>query len=363
MFYREFLKITEVLDECFVDAFDFWLATLSDRDAKTISVSTVASRLEVKYSIADAIMRFAEKEGILKKRYIVLCTNEECEFFYGEFEADELRSILGTVGYCHNCVKEFNISYENTQVVYERIKNPNVPESVIEEAIKKREEKLNGDINFLLADTLAKNPKEIFELYYLPSESAYKELSELKLALNGPFRTSKEQGDALEKLALCLFKQIKAVSGTNKIRTNTNQFDCTIRFPQSSEAFPTIMKYMTPYFIIECKNEMKKSGKGKTPSNTYFHKLSDIMSANEAKLGIVMSRGEASAEDIGIAYHNYLVCKSTKQPKVMLSFSDIDLEALIDRRVNLLEYLSYKMDALTMNAKNATFEMFETADL
>ena len=64
--------------------------------------------------------------------------------------------------------------------MYERIKNPNVPESVIEDEIRKRESKLDGDINFPLADTLANNPKAIFELYYAPSESAYKGLRELK---------------------------------------------------------------------------------------------------------------------------------------------------------------------------------------
>ena len=143
MFYREFLKITNLFDEHFVDTFDFWLTTLPDREARTISVSTVASRLEVKYSVAESIMGFAEKEKILKKRYVVLCANEECEFFYGEFDADELRDILGTMGYCHNCGKEFQISFENTRVVYERIKNPNVPESVIEDEIRKREIKLD----------------------------------------------------------------------------------------------------------------------------------------------------------------------------------------------------------------------------
>ena len=136
-----------------------------------------------------------------------------------------------------------------------------------------------------------------------------------------------------------------------------------MRFLYSSKAFPTIMQLLTPYFIIECKNEMKKSGEGKTPSNTYFHKLSDIMSSNEAKLGIVLSRGKASAEDISIAYNNYLINKNMKQPKIMLSLSDTDLDALIDKKVNLLDYLSFKKDILTMNAKNATFEMFEEKNL
>ena len=41
---------------------------------------------------------------------------------------------------------------------------------MIEEEIRKREGKLNGDINFSLADTLANNYKNIFEIYYAPSE-------------------------------------------------------------------------------------------------------------------------------------------------------------------------------------------------
>lgn len=83
------------------------------------------------------------------------------------------------------------------------------------------------------------------------------------------------------------------------------------------------------------------------------------MSSNDAQLGIVLSRGEASEEDIRIAHDNYLLSKSTVQQKIMLSLSEHDLEALIDKRINLLEYLSFKKDVLTMNAKNATFEMFE----
>ncbi len=61
MFYKQFLKIIDILDESFVEEFDFWLATLPKRIAKTISVSAVASRFDVKYSVADALMQFAEK--------------------------------------------------------------------------------------------------------------------------------------------------------------------------------------------------------------------------------------------------------------------------------------------------------------
>ena len=359
MFYRQFLKITDVIDENFVTDFDFWLTTLPEQEARTISVSAVASRFEVKYSLADTIMEFAVKEGILKKRYVVLCNNESCEFFYGEFDAEEIIEILGTVGYCHNCGNEFLISYENSVIVYSREKNPNVPEAAIQQEIAKRIGLRESERNFSWADSLEKRPKEIFELYYHPAESAYKKLAQLKLELNGPFATKKEKGDALERLSLFLFNQIKNISGTSKIRTFTNQFDCTMRFPQSSIVFPTIMKYMTPYFIVECKNELDSTGKGKTPSNTYFHKLSDIMTSNSAQLGIILSRGSAGQEDFRIAYNNYLLCKNSNYQKIMISISDEDLVMIIDKRINLLEYLAYKVDVLTMDARNATFEMFE----
>ena len=119
------------------------------------------------------------------------------------------------------------------------------------------------------------------------------------------------------------------------------------------------MKYMTPYFIVECKNELDSTGKGKTPSNTYFHKLSDIMTSNSAQLGIILSRGSAGQEDFRIAYNNYLLCKNSNYQKIMISISDEDLVMIIDKRINLLEYLAYKVDVLTMDARNATFEMFE----
>lgn len=42
-----------------------------------------------------AIINFAEKEGILRKRYLVVCSNEECQFFYDDFDADELIKVMG----------------------------------------------------------------------------------------------------------------------------------------------------------------------------------------------------------------------------------------------------------------------------
>ncbi len=362
MFYKQFLKIIDVIDEKFVEEFDFWLATLSAREARTISISAVSSRFGVRYGLAKAIVKFAEDEGILKKRYIVICKNEDCEFYYQDFDSEELIKVLGTTAYCHNCSQEFQISYENTIIVYSKEKEPNIPETLIEKEIAKRVgdiEQKNFCGNFTGADSLGQDINEIYDLYYKPDESAYEKMKQLQKSLDGPFTTTKEKGDSLEELALYLFKMIKNISGTNKITTYTNQFDCTMRFSETSESFPSVMQYMSPYFIVECKNETEASGKGKTPSNTYFHKLSDIMSSNEAQIGIVFSRGNPSREDINIARENYLTCRNSKHQKFLISISNNDLEAIIDKKVNLLKYISFKVDMLTMNAKNGTYEMFE----
>lgn len=361
MFYKQFLKIIDILDESFVEEFDFWLATLPRRTAKTISVSAVASRFDVKYSVADMLMQFAEKEGILKKRYVVICSNEECGFFYDDLDADELISKMGENVYCHNCSREFKVSYENTIIVFSKEKEPYIPEEVLEEEIMKRimeTEEKGSSGNFSNADSLAKNINEIYSLYYSPDESAYIELKQLKNSLDGPFKTTKEKGDALEALTLRLFKQIKNVSASNMVRTYTNQFDCTIQFSESSTSFPTIMKYITPYFLVECKNETTSEGKGKTPSNTYFHKLSGIMDSNNAQIGIIISRGKPSKEDMIIAHDNFLLNKNSNCQKILLSFSDEDLDLLIDEKINLLKYMSYKMDMLTMNAKSIDYKKF-----
>ncbi|RHR20939.1 hypothetical protein DWX43_25200 [Clostridium sp. AF19-22AC] len=362
MFYKQFLKITDVLDKQFLEEVDYWLTVTSDRETKRITTSFIASKFMVNYATADVLLKFAVSEKILEKRYILFCDNTNCEMYLNDYSEKDIYNMLGKSTYCHNCDNEFIITESNIMIAYNKIKDPGVLEERIRDAIfsKMGFGHQNEDFpNFSIADSLANNPNEIYSIYYSPEESAYKELMRLKIALDGSFQTPKEKGDALERFSIYLFNQIKSVSGTNRIRTYTNQFDCTMRFSQSSSIFPTIMKYLTPYFIIECKNELDKSGKGKTPSNTYFHKLSDIMASNEAQVGIVISRGAESTEDRLIAYNNYLICKGSGKQKLLLSLSDNDFNILVDKRVNLLEYLSFKMDMLTMNAKNATYEMFK----
>ena len=47
MFYKQFLKIMNVLNPEFVENFDFWLATLPKNNQKNITASVVSAMLEV----------------------------------------------------------------------------------------------------------------------------------------------------------------------------------------------------------------------------------------------------------------------------------------------------------------------------
>ena len=107
------------------------------------------------------------------------------------------------------------------------------------------------------------------------------------------------KGKALEALALEIFNQIKGVRGTNDVKTETNQFDCTC-LSSINTTFPSVFSYMAPYFIIECKNEKEK------PNNTYTNKLLSIMDTNEAQLGIVVGRKDATEPCFKISREHYL---------------------------------------------------------
>ena len=56
MLYKQFLEITDKLNEEFVSNFDYWLATLPTNSQENITASLVARKMEVSYSQAEAIL-------------------------------------------------------------------------------------------------------------------------------------------------------------------------------------------------------------------------------------------------------------------------------------------------------------------
>nr|DAX05489.1 MAG TPA: cysteine-rich protein [Bacteriophage sp.] len=353
MFYKQFLTIIDALNPEFVNNFDYWLATLPSRSQKNITASVVSTRLEVSYSQAEAILNFSEKQGILERHYLVKCP--DCNYNLGTITKDEIAEILLNPQYCDECEEDKTITIDDIYTAYKVIKKPDATESDIAKAI---EERINTgehiDLNFSQADSLANSPRILYESFYSPSESAYQRFYEMRDKLDldyGDNTTAK--GNALEELILEIFKCIKLVKGTNEVKTLTNQFDCTM-ISGFNSGFLSVFNYFAPYFIIECKNEPEKK-----PNNTYCNKMLSIMETNEAQFGIVFGRRNAASTCFSISREHYLTNRNLRRQQIIITCSDEDLYYLIDKKVNLLEYIEFKIFQVTSNSPNSTFEMFK----
>lgn len=356
MFYKQFLKITEVLDPDFVNDFDYWLATLPVNNQKNITASFVSAKFGVKYAVAESILRYTENVGILKKYYLVKCP--DCDYNLEIISEDEIAEVLLKPVFCDECEEEKKITFNDIYVAYKVIEQPDATEDEIAKAIEQRLGLVGKDeINFTKADSLACNEEDIYKMFYNPDESAYNKFKEMRERLDLDYgKNTTAKGHALEELVLEIFKNIKGVSGTNEIKTCTNQFDCTL-LCGLKPVMLTIFTYLTPYFIIECKNEPENK-----PNNTYCNKLESIMDTNAAQLGIVFGRIDATSTCFTISREHYLTYKNSSAQKIIITCSDTDLTYLIDKKVNLLKYLEYKIFQVTANSPSSTFEMFETME-
>lgn len=350
MFYKQFLKITD-LNKDFVEAFDYWLTTLPRHLQKNITASAVSTRMEVSHSVAEAILVFAMKEGILEKHYIVKCP--ECGTILEKITKDEVADFIGQTSYCDDCEEDKYISTDSIYVAYKVVKKPDAAEEEISDAIEKRlQMALKEEVNFCEADSLSNSCGDLYEMFYNPDESAYTELVYLRSKLDEDYGSNTTlQGAALEKLVLRLFTLIKGIHGSTEIKTETNQFDCTMLCGVHT-VYPSVFQYLSPYFIVECKNEKKK------PDNTYLNKLESILDTNEARIGIVFGRLDATKPCFRIAREHYLTNKNSRKQQIIITCCDKDLDYLINKKVNLLKYLDYKLLQVTSNTTNATYEMF-----
>jgi len=352
MFYKQFSIIIDILNPEFVENFDYWLATLPQNNQKNITASVVSSRLGVKYSLAETILKYAEKQGILEKYYLVKCP--DCDYNLETITKDEIADILMNPIYCDECEEDKHISVDDIYTAYKVILQPDATEEEIARAIETRLNQGEGtEVNFSKADSLSNDKTTLYEAFYNPSESAYDNLKELRSKLDLDYgKNTTAKGKALESLVLEIFNQVKGVRCTNDVKTETNQFDCTALCGVET-VFLSIFSYLAPYFVIECKNEPEKA-----PNNTYCNKLLSIMDTNEAQVGIVWGRKDATGPCFTISREHYLKHSESRRQQITITCSDDDLKYLINGRANLLTYLEFKLFQVTSNSSKATYEMF-----
>ena len=350
MFYKPFSAIMEIFNPTFVKDFDYWLATLPQHKRKNITASLVAAKFGVRYAQAEEMLKYANTQGILEKYYIVTCPY--CDDVLAEADQSQLAEILITPQYCEECEEERVISTKDICLAYKVIKKPDISDAVLEEEIERRIHNLNGEhLNFQKADSLENRPEELYLAFYNPDESAYQTLHEMRNRLDNNYENTKAKGDALEHLVEKLFTEIKGVQVSTNIKSATNQFDCTC-MTNLKFGVHTVYDYLCPYFIIECKNEKKK------PDTTYFNKLIGILDTNAAKLGIIFARLESTRTCSILSREHYLKSMGTNKPTVIITFSDKDLSLILDDRVNLLDYLNFKILQVTAGAQDADYKSF-----
>lgn len=351
MFYKQFSKIIDILNPTFVDNFDFWLATLPKNHQKNITASVVSSRLGVAFSMAEAILSFACSEDIMEKYYLAKCP--DCDSVLEIIEVGELATILCNPVYCVDCEDDKKITTDNIYTAYRIIQKPDASEVEITQAIEKRiNAGSTGTGNFTKADSLTNRPFDLYKEFYNPSESAYEKFNLLRDKLDLDYgKDTTAKGRALENLILEIFNCISYVVGSNDVKTATNQFDCTLLCGINTICL-SVFSYLSPYFIVECKNEETK------PDNTYTNKLESILDTNAAQFGIVWGRKDATSPCFVISREHYLTKLNSPKQQIIITCSDIDLEYIINKKVNLLQYLEFKIFQVTSNSPKSTFEMF-----
>ena len=351
MFYNIFSSVPEEVNAEYVVQFDYWLATIPERKTKNITASTVCSQLGGRIFQAEYLLEFEKNASIISRHYIVYCP--VCGSCLDVLETnDDIANVLLNPIYCRECDEEKNISPSDIYNAYTIIKRPDASDQEIEEAIKNRISEENEKINFTEADSLVQRTF-LYNCFYSPDESAYVKFKQMRECLDKDYGDNKTaKGAALENLICEIFKYVKYAKRSTKVRSEINQFDCVVLTDVNTK-YPSVFNYMSPMFIIECKNEKKKSG------NTYVNKLIGIMEKNEAKLGILFARGRVAATCNKTAYMHYLTKKFAPKQEIIICMDDNDLNYIIDKRVNLLEYLNYKICKFTSNSNNMTWEMFE----
>lgn len=342
MFYQESYNCTMYESSPkIVEDMDYFIGTLRREEARLITISRVSSKLEIPLEIAHFLLKYYTDSQILQKRYLIVCPT--CGYNIKSFDKkSEAEMSLTESHFCMECEENIICNKNNICIAYARIKmNTTSQEEINKTLIEHRliEEIVDEEENFFSkADSLEYST--ILKQAFKCDESAYIELEKMYKNLDNNFKTSKEKGDAYEKLVIDVVNRINGVKATSIVKTNTNQIDC-FAISQVKTTYHSIYDYLSPKFIGECKNEQE------TPGITYAEKLYSLIKLSpKAKLGILFSRKKWSKESKEFAKKMALL-----ENIYIVNFCDDDWEKFLNQKMNFLEILLLKIVEVEMYFK------------
>lgn len=154
--------------------------------------------------------------------------------------------------------------------------------------------------------------------------------------MNKEFDNNAQKGTALEVLANLLFNCCKGIKATPKIKTVTNQIDCSVR--NDFKLKSTVYEEFNSFIYGECKNEKS------IPGNEYFYKIlgniNRSKSRDERGFGILFSRKKAAKTWKELSRDAFVMHNS-----LIINFSDEDFK-LIKEGANFLTLIQEKIQTI-----------------
>lgn len=341
MYYPELLDVIRKTGaKEAIEKLDKHLAFLPNRSENVITPSNIAIKLELDYNVVDVILKYIYEIGLFEKVYIVVCP--ECGREILVSDQKNLMDNIKQQDYCIKCRKDIIIEVEDIYWGYKILKQPELDQTDIIKETEKLLGKTEKSYNTEELETLKEYKEKPHDFFYNPSEAEIKSLKEVFNSLDFDYRSSTiDQGGALEGLAFTLFNICTGMTPTTKIRTSTNQIDCTVR---NDYCIPlTIYNELGSIVKVECKNEPDK-----TPGNGYYHKLYGIIQTsknqNEQAVGILFSRKQAAKTCKDLARQYFL-----KDNIIIINIYDDDLDRIINKRENFLNVLQEKIQYIKNN--------------
>jgi hypothetical protein len=252
-----------------------------------ITASKIASKFGIDYTIAETLLVKILNTGIIEEIYIIDCP--QCEKPICSTIRSRLLDDMKSITYCYRCDKPVDLSVDNVIIAYKIIKKPSISEEELREYTK----------SILVMNEEATSDDRLIERL--------------------------KKGDTV----------------TRKIRTGTNQLDCTVR--NGFDIKCTVYSEIGSILIAECKNEEG------TPGNSYYHKLADIInsckSPGEHRIGILFSRDPIARTCKEIAREKFL-----QNNIVLVNISNDELDKIVNRK-NFLVILQGKIQEVKLNIK------------